>query len=316
MGTSPAAGPRGVYVGRTALTSVTREVSAQGSGGGSVYPVAERRRLVPYSRRMFYLRPTAAVLVMVGALAGCANAESSPASDPSASATAELSRSPSSPASAAEQETSATPTPSVRLPKAEPGKATTISRIKTKDPVVFLTIDDGGHEEPPTAAILHKERIPITSFLAVDVVDHDPDFYQRISQRDGQTIQAHTLTHPQLPLLGYDAQRWEICESKRVLTQWYDERPWMVRPPYGDYNDSTLVAADSCGLDYVVLWTVNMPEGGKGSFQYKTGDGFVPGDIILAHWRPDLHLDIKRALRDIRSQGFEVAALQDYLPRR
>ncbi len=269
-----------------------------------------------YSRLVLPLRPSAAVLVVVAALAGCTTVENSAASDPSASAKAELSPSPSSPASAAEQEPSATPTPSFRLPKAEAGKATAISRIKTKDPVVFLTIDDGGHEEPPTAAILEKKEIPITSFLTVDLVDHDPDFYQEISQRDGQVIQAHTLTHPQLPLLGYDAQRWEICESKRVLMQWYDERPWMVRPPYGEYNDSTLAAADSCGLDYVVLWTVNMPEGGKGSFQYKSGDGFVPGDIILAHWRPDLHLDIKRAIRDIRSQGFEVAALQDYLPRR
>jgi peptidoglycan/xylan/chitin deacetylase (PgdA/CDA1 family) len=258
----------------------------------------------------------AVVLMLATALSACATADSSTSADPSTPAGTVGSPAPSSAAPAVEQEPSATPTPNFRLPKPQPGRATAISRIKTKDPVVFLTIDDGGHEEPPTAAILRKEEVPITSFLTVELVDHDPDFYQRISRRDGQTIQAHTLTHPQLPLLGYDAQRQEICESKKVLTQWYGERPWMVRPPYGDYNDSTLVAADSCDLDYVVLWTVNMPEGGKGSFQYKTGDGFVPGDIILAHWRPDLHRDIKRALRDIRSQGFEVAALQDYLPRR
>ena len=211
---------------------------------------------------------------------------------------------------------STSPTPSFRLPRAQPGKASVVSRIKTKDPVVFLTIDDGGHEEPPTAKILRKQEVPVTSFLAVDLVDHDPGFYEEISQEDGQTIQDHTITHPQLPLLSYDAQQAEICDARRVLSDWYGQRPWMLRPPYGEYNENTVIAADSCGIDYVVLWTVNMPEGGRGSFQYKSGDSFVPGDIILAHWRPDLHRDIRRALKDIRSQGFEVAALQDYLPKR
>ena len=257
------------------------------------------------------------VAVVLFATVGCASADptsSSVAGDESKNEAPESLRSPqSSEKPPAEQ---ASPEANYRLPAQTPGRATAVNRIDTKDRVVFLTIDDGGHEESPTAQILQEKKVPVTSFLTTEFVDHDPEFYGQIAEVDGQIIQNHTVTHPELPFLSYNSQRQQICEASRTLRSWYGAKPWMMRPPYGEYNDDTAAAAAKCGVDYLVLWSVNMPEGGKGTFLYSQNQRFVPGDIILVHWRPNLHQDLLRGLRDIKRQGFRVAALQDYLPRR
>ncbi|MCH9815446.1 MAG: polysaccharide deacetylase family protein [Actinomycetia bacterium] len=209
----------------------------------------------------------------------------------------------------------ASPPTRVNPPAVKADRARTVKRIKTKNRVVFFTIDDGGVEEAATARLLVRKGIPVTAFLTEEYVSQNPEFYQGISKTDKQVIQNHTVTHPQLPLLNLAGQEAEICGANRWLSDLYGKKPWLLRPPYGESNATTEVAARNCGLDYVVLWTINMPEGGKGRFQYSQGDELAPGDIILAHWRPNLHQDLKRALREIRRQGFQVAALQNYLPR-
>lgn len=209
------------------------------------------------------------------------------------------------------------PSPSViKPPIAVDGMAPVVGRVRTSDRVVFITIDDGGVEEPKTARLLERTKLPVTSFLTKKYVQGNPGFYQQISEADGQVIQNHTLTHPQLPTLSLAGQRAEICGDSAALSQWYGNQPWLLRPPFGESNEVTQKAARACGIDYLVLWTVNMPSGGHGNLQYAEGNRLVPGDIILAHWRQDLNKDLKRALGNIAHQGFKVAALQDYLPKR
>ncbi len=263
------------------------------------------------------MRFFAAAVAAMCLVAGCS--QSGPTDSPVSTAEpdVEASASPTSPkGSVTPSEVEADPDANYRLPAKTPGQATALRRIDTKDRVVFITIDDGGHEESPTARILRKQEVPVTSFLTPEFVDHDPEFYGQIADIDGQIIQNHTVSHPELPFLSYENQRQQICDASKTLRSWYGTKPWMLRPPYGEYNDATAAAAAKCGIDYLVLWSVNMPEGGKGTFLYSDTQKFVPGDIILVHWRPDLHKDLARGLRDIQKQGFRVAALQDYLPRR
>ena len=203
----------------------------------------------------------------------------------------------------------------VRTSTAKRGLVPIVERIRTKDRVVFITIDDGGIEEPKTAALLARRGIPVTAFLTKNYVRDNPNFYKRISTSSGQVIQNHTVTHPQLPQLTQSHQREEICQNNTALKGWYGQQPWLLRPPYGEANETTQRAAKACGIKYIVQWRVNMPEGGHGRLQYDDGPGFIPGDIILAHWRHDLHKDLAKVLKSIRQQGFRVAALQDYLPR-
>lgn len=199
----------------------------------------------------------------------------------------------------------------VTPPVGKDGLPPVVMSVKTTDKVVFLTIDDGVTKDPRVTKIIKKAGIPVTPFLTVNVTAGDTAYFKNISEMTGQTVQDHTITHPQLPKLSYAGQQEQICEPANKYTHWYGARPWMIRPPYGEWDTTTLQAAKSCGMKYVVLWDVSLPQR---YLRYAQGDKLRPGDIILTHWRPDLYKHLRPALRDIARQGFKVAALQDYLP--
>lgn len=181
-----------------------------------------------------------------------------------------------------------------------------VHSVDTEDKVVFLTIDDGLHEDPRLLAYLAAERIPITAFLTTSTIVNWP-FWEGL-QPVG-SIQNHTATHVSLPTLPNPDV--EICAANKAIVEETGQLPWMVRPPYGAYNATTLAAAGRCGLDWVVHWSVSLP--GK-KLEYQRANGSLePGDIILTHFRKGLVPALRKSIKDIRKQGFEVARLEDYL---
>lgn len=212
------------------------------------------------------------------------------------------------------QESLRSPEPKdVNVPARPGGLPPVLRSVDTTDKVVFLTIDDGYSDSAKTAKILRKFDVPVTSFLTQSAIGENRNYFAKLSEQDGQAIQNHSINHPQLPSLDQAGQENQICVTSDDFAEWTGTRPWMLRPPYGEYNETTRVAAKECGIDYIVNWNVSLP---AGHLRYAEGAGLKSGDIILTHWRDDLPRHLKRALRDIRKQGFKVGALQDYLPPR
>lgn len=188
-----------------------------------------------------------------------------------------------------------------------------LDRVPTTDPVVFITIDDGYSTSAKVAAVLAQTGVPVTSFLTANSVSSSHKYFAKVSELDGQVIQNHSIDHPQMPNLSEQGQQEQICATSEQFVDWFGARPWMFRPPYGEHNDTTKVAAKACGIDYLVLWNVSLPGPGP-TLRYASGDQLQAGDIILTHWRDDLADNVLSMLQQIRRQGFKVAALQDYLP--
>lgn len=203
-----------------------------------------------------------------------------------------------------------------------------ISSIPTRRKVVFLTIDDGWEQDPGFVEQVRKQRIPITVFAMRDAVEArgTPDQaggvgryvgagkwgYFRLLRDAGAPIENHTLTHPNLRLLGRDAQRREICGAGKLITKQLGARPTLFRPPFGNYNTDTLAAAKSCGISTVLLWTATVQPGGKIAYQVPD-KRLRPGDILLLHFRPNLARDFRILTRKIKRRGYELGNLQAYL---
>lgn len=208
--------------------------------------------------------------------------------------------------------TAAAPTPTPR-PTAVAGldsrsPATIVHRVDTKKKVVFLTIDDGLDADRRTLEYLQDNNIPATVFLTTGTVT-DWDYWQDFSSV--ASIQNHTIMHPTLTSLSETGEEQEICGANEAIESELSATPWMMRPPYGAYNASTLAAAGECGLDYVVHWSVTAP---GDTLQYQAvGASLEPGDIVLTHFRPDLKQDLPKLVKEIRGLGFEIARLEDYL---
>jgi peptidoglycan/xylan/chitin deacetylase (PgdA/CDA1 family) len=260
------------------------------------------------SARVSHLSPTPAATTTAGT-------SPAPTSAPPSSATATPTS--ATPTSASPSDTTGAGDPT--LPSPSDTSATTsadglipvLHRIDTTDPVVFITIDDGYDKDPRVVALLQSRHIPVTPFLTVDAIKDKPSFFVKVQNASGQSVEDHTLTHPKLSTLGYDAQVREICGAATTLQGYFGQKPWLFRPPYGDYDRTTRREAASCGMKALVLWDVSLPHA---VLRYANGSVLHRGDIILIHWRPNLYRDLPVALDAAAAQGLRVAALQDYLP--
>jgi peptidoglycan/xylan/chitin deacetylase (PgdA/CDA1 family) len=231
--------------------------------------------------------------------------------------------SPGSPATAAESVDTATTT-TAGVPAAGPALAMGVTRpfvrgsvvpvavdhrVRTTDPVAFITIDDGVHKDPNGLRYVERNRLPVTAFVSAWTVKDRARYFQRLTQWG--SVQNHSATHASLARSRTDLDH-EICYTQRKLTRDFGTRPWLLRPPYGAGGTrlETQITARRCGIDAIVLWDAVVEKG-----RVTTTGSLRPGSVLLLHFTPNLERDIKAAVRAIREAGLRPADLGAYLPR-
>ncbi|MFF0158805.1 polysaccharide deacetylase family protein [Streptomyces sp. NPDC005263] len=197
---------------------------------------------------------------------------------------------------------------------AGPGLAPVVDRVRTRDPVVFLTYDDGAERDPRFIDLVRELRLPVSMFLTDSVVGPGYGHFARL-QAVGAGIQNHTLDHAALRGLPYAGQRAEICGQQDKLRSRFGIRPHLFRPPYGTYDTTTLRAATDCAVTAVVLWRASM-EGERLTFA-RGESRLRPGDIVSVASGESAARSPRertvRLLREIQGAGLTVGRLEDYL---
>ncbi|MFD0273188.1 polysaccharide deacetylase family protein [Kitasatospora sp. NPDC127111] len=191
-----------------------------------------------------------------------------------------------------------------------------VYRVPTDQKIVFLTVDDGAEKDPEFSRMADELGIPLSTFVADYLARSDYGYFRKLAAQ-GDAVNNHTINHRNLKVLDYATQRDEICRQQDQLEQQIGVRPRLFRPPYGEYNDDTLRAAASCGIEAVPLWN---EEAFPDRMEYRYEDQRLhPGDIILTHFRgtdlwngtmPDL---LRKVVNEVTAQGFTLARLDDYL---
>ncbi|MEU3849798.1 polysaccharide deacetylase family protein [Streptomyces sp. NPDC029554] len=189
-----------------------------------------------------------------------------------------------------------------------------VDHVPTRDPVVFLTYDDGAERDPRFVALVRERRLPVSMFLTDSVVGPGYGHFARL-RAVGASLQNHTLDHPALRGLPYAGQRAEICGQQHKLHARFGIRPRLFRPPYGTYDTTTLRAAADCGIAAVVLWRASL--GADGELTYTRGaPGLRAGDIVSVpsgDASATLTERTVRLLREIDGKGLRVGRLEDHL---
>lgn len=184
-------------------------------------------------------------------------------------------------------------------------------RVKTNDPVVFITIDDGIVTSRAALDYVAKHRIPVTSFLtSSQVADSKVRYFQRISRWG--SVQNHTTAHASLATSNAELIKSQICPVQAAFRRNFGTKPWMLRPPYGAGPDGHVMhqVARRCGISEVVMWDTVVD---RGRLTSRYGEGLQPGSVILLHYTPNLALDLKVAVSAARAGGLRPASLADYL---
>ncbi|MGW8829663.1 polysaccharide deacetylase family protein [Streptomyces massasporeus] len=192
-----------------------------------------------------------------------------------------------------------------------------VDHVPTREPVVFLTYDDGAERDPRFVGLVRERRLPVSMFLTDSVVGPGYGHFARL-RAVGASIQNHTLDHPALRGLPYAGQRAEICGQQHKLRSRFGISPRLFRPPYGTYDRTTLRAAADCGITAVVLWRASLDA--EGELTYARGEpGLRPGDIVSVPagetMSPSLTERTVRLLREIERKGLRVGRLEDHVDR-
>ncbi|GAB2740769.1 polysaccharide deacetylase family protein [Sinomonas soli] len=234
----------------------------------------------------------------IGSLAAC-----TPARGGREASTAIDVRAPSAPATA----------PVVRdfsLPPVQGGLVPVITRVTTKEPVVFLTIDDGITKRPEAIQLLHRYGYPATMFLTKSFVQEDPAYFRQLV-REGDFVENHTVSHDtRMSTKPYSYQLAEIQGMQDYAQATFGRRPTLFRPPGGAHSTTMRRACAAAGIRALIDWEAKAD---AGHMDYQQGRSLRPGDIVLMHFRPEFAADLAAFRTAVLAAGLSVANLERFI---
>ena len=112
--------------------------------------------------------------------------------------------------------------------------------------------EGSGYDEPLIKELIEKQ-IPATFFLSGRwVARHDREV-KALLQVPYFEFGTHGHVHAHLPMLDAAQQRQEILTAVDLLRTRYERPTTLFRPPYGEYDDTTLELVNALGLRFI-LW--------------------------------------------------------------
>ncbi|MFJ6452877.1 polysaccharide deacetylase family protein [Paenarthrobacter sp. NPDC091669] len=201
--------------------------------------------------------------------------------------------------------------PDYQLPPIVGGLAPVISKIATKHPVVFLTIDDGNIKTQESVQLMAEYDYPASLFLTKDTVADNPAFFNAFKSQ-GSLIENHTVTHNinMVRQWGYQQQVNDMVGMQEYAFQHYGRRPTLFRPPGGAYSNVMRQAVAASGMTAIVTWEA---KANAGKMDYQVGNSLRPGDIVLMHFRAEFAADLAAFRAAQLAAGLEVVLLEDFL---
>ncbi|MER7283815.1 polysaccharide deacetylase family protein [Dactylosporangium sp. NPDC000244] len=207
------------------------------------------------------------------------------------------------------------------LTDAESPSTTITYHVRTDEPVVAFTFDDGPAPDwtPMVLDALDAWQVPATFFMVGrNLSQHAAVVRGRLDRHE---VGNHTWSHADLATLDLNQATAQIDRGAAAIRTATGRNPTLLRPPYGHLGGSTILAADKLGYR-LVLWSQQMREA-----QYEKNpqgqvrdivDTVRPGSIVLAHDVGDQRRLV--ALRHLgemfaglRARGFRFVTVSELL---
>lgn len=191
--------------------------------------------------------------------------------------------------------------------------------VKTDKPQVALTFDGAwGNEDTATLLeILARQNIKATFFFTGGWIEKYPEDVKTILEQ-GHEIGNHSENHKQMSRLSKEDCKLELKKVHDKMKALTDIDMTLFRPPYGDYNDIVIEAANELGY-HVIQWDVDSldwKDYGKESILHTVVDHkhLGNGSIILMHNGAKYTKDALEALiMGVKEKGYEFVKVSDLI---
>jgi peptidoglycan/xylan/chitin deacetylase (PgdA/CDA1 family) len=187
----------------------------------------------------------------------------------------------------------------------------------------FVRIDDGySGSDDPAAAELVEEGLTVTPFINYYAASSGSSYppsttdpakiahfeYLRRFTTPERGVQNHGKQHQHLAGQTYAAQLSQIDGGAGFLTHAnaFGVRPVLFAPPYGEWDDNTLLAAKAAGFSVLMGWTHTVSD-------LIAGKPLRPGDVILLHFNASLFDDLTVVAAALAAAELAPGRLEDYI---
>jgi peptidoglycan/xylan/chitin deacetylase (PgdA/CDA1 family) len=189
---------------------------------------------------------------------------------------------------------------------------------------VALTFDDGpGPSTAGIIAVLRTYGVPATFFNIGENAAARPALVREEASL-GYLVGNHTWNHPNMPGLSSSQQAAQLDDATAEQEQLIGYGPCAFRPPYGDYDSTTLTLAQQRGMK-VWLWSVDTEDweadGSSSSYWVnriislaEQEGGALRNPLVLMHNAPSgdpaTVLALPTIIKFFRSHGYRFVNLQ------
>lgn len=191
--------------------------------------------------------------------------------------------------------------------------------VSTEKPKVALSFDAawGNDDTAELLSILKEHQVHATFFMTGGWVSSYPDDVKAIAA-DGHDLGNHSENHKQMSQLSASECRLELQLVHDKVKELTGQDMTLFRPPYGDYNDTLIEAANDMGY-HVIQWDVD-------SLDWKDygADAIVSrvldhkhlgnGSIVLMHNGAKYTKDaLPRVIEGLQEKGYELVPISELI---
>jgi len=196
-----------------------------------------------------------------------------------------------------------------------------IYSVDTEQKVVAITFDAawGADDTDVLIEILAEYNVRATFFICGYWMEKYAEDVRKF-HKAGHDIANHGDTHAHVAELDFDKNVAEIMNAHKKASELFGIEMDLYRPPYGEYNNTVLQAAQSVGY-YTIQWDVDSLDWKKlgADHMYNTvinHKSLQNGSILLFHNDlPETPLALRRILDELRKQGYTFVPVSELIYR-
>ena len=191
--------------------------------------------------------------------------------------------------------------------------------VQTEAPKVSLSFDAawGNEDTNDLLSILAKHNIKTTFFMTGGWVESYPEDVKAISDA-GHDLGNHSENHKQMSQLSAEECKDEIQKVHDKVKELTGKDMFLFRPPYGDYNDTLIEAANGLGY-HVIQWDVDSldwKDYGADAIVSKVVDHphLGNGSIILMHNGATYTKEaLEQVITGLTDKGYEIVPISELI---
>ncbi|MGI6711296.1 MAG: polysaccharide deacetylase family protein [Bacillota bacterium] len=173
----------------------------------------------------------------------------------------------------------------------------------------------GAEHTPKILNSLDKYNIKTTFFLVNIWLKKYPEVAKQIVQK-GHEIGMHSATHPHFTALTEKQMEEELKENHKMIEEITGQKPFLFRPPFGDYDNTVIKTVDRLGFK-TIQWSVDSLDWRDLSaqeIQERVLRQIDPGDIVLFHNNGKYTADaLDPIIKKLKEQGYIIVPISELL---